>query len=763
MGKYFIDEFGVKYSSDRKRVLGVTKDLIQYTIPEGTEIIESFAFNGNSNIGQPLSLKSISLPTTLRVMEEGCFAYCSNLAAIEIPCSVEQIDGGVFTDIKQVTSKSASFQIIGNLVCQDKILISSFGQPHKVIIPNFILAIQAEAFAASDTTFEGIEEIVLGKNTRMIGARAFVHCHNLHTVIIPQGLISIGEEAFAFCESLQQINLPQTIKQIDNYAFSMCNALPKISIPKGVEVINEHTFSGCWSLQQIDLPSGLREIKDCAFQDCWSISQIIIPEGVTSIGDHAFSVCVRLQSIVLPQSLKKIHASAFHQCKSLLSIIIPVGATKQFKAIFAQYIDDDKEYYLSGNAGYKAGDWLYIDEDEIDNNHEINFNELLVESKDAQPIITEVVPIDENDEEIEDEWDEENSEYSLDDLEYVETDEGMEIIHPQTGYKVKLNYTSSEDGLGFGIDISDNMDEILGDEDEDLDEEDWDDEYDDENDDDNSWEDEDFEEDGIEYVYSPDGKILLEDQSTNEICNIKEGTIEIAPKAFESSWATKVNLPDSIRKIGEAAFSCSAVTCINLPNGITEIRANTFECCDGLEYIDLPKTLTKISKEAFSSCHSLKEIIIPQGVKSIERQAFENCTSLQTIELPPTLQKIGAEAFSGCEALEVVNIPEGIITIEQSAFAHCHNLHTIYLPSSLQKVGKDIFICSDAINTIIVPHNCLVKFKRLFSQDDINSDFIQYMIEDTKRIIQSNKTTEAPNSKDSNDTTFLGRLKSLFK
>ena len=65
--------------------------------------------------------------------------------------------------------------------------------------------------------------------------------------------------------------------------------------------------------------------------------------------------------------------------------------------------------------------------------------------------------------------------------------------------------------------------------------------------------------------------------------------------------------------VGSITLSnCAFIGSIILRDGLTEIGEGTFYKCHNLETIVIPKTITKISPEAFA--HSgLKSIVLPDG------------------------------------------------------------------------------------------------------------------------------------------------------
>ena len=82
----FVDEWGVKYSKDGRKLLRVPGELSgAYSVKEGTRIICDNAFSWCS------SLSKIVIPSGVTSIGEGTFSFCDSLSEIVIPSSVTSI------------------------------------------------------------------------------------------------------------------------------------------------------------------------------------------------------------------------------------------------------------------------------------------------------------------------------------------------------------------------------------------------------------------------------------------------------------------------------------------------------------------------------------------------------------------------------------------------------------------------------------------------------------------------------------------------
>ena len=193
-----------------------------------------------------------------------------------------------------------------------------------VSIPEGVTSIGEGAFSGCD----GLTSISLPQSLNSIGNWAFAACASLTSITIPEGVTSIGDFAFNSCSSLTSLSIPQSINSIGEGCFYFCTGLNNITIPQGIASISNYAFSHCTNLTSIIIPEGVTSIGDNAFEGCISLNSINIPQGVTSIGDNAFYFCTSLTSIIIPEGVTSIGDNVFYRCANLTSISIPEGVTR---------------------------------------------------------------------------------------------------------------------------------------------------------------------------------------------------------------------------------------------------------------------------------------------------------------------------------------------------------------------------------------------------------------------------------------------------
>ena len=287
LNEAFVDEWGVEYSKDGRKLLKVPGELSgAYSVKEGTRIICDSAF------WNCRSLLEIVIPSSVTSIGKGAFSFCSSLKYISIPKSVICLNGNPFAKCN------------GKLEC---------------LSPNFVfeddILFNKDKSRMISFRNQNIKSYVIPSSVTSIGKGAFSFCDSLSEIVIPSSVTSIGDSAFSRCDSLSEIVIPSSVTSIGDCAFCSCDSLSEIVIPSSVTSIGEGTFSFCDSLSEIVISSSVTSIGDNAFSCCRSLSEIVIPSSVTSIGDCAFCSCDSLSEIVIPSSVTSIGDNAFYNCK----------------------------------------------------------------------------------------------------------------------------------------------------------------------------------------------------------------------------------------------------------------------------------------------------------------------------------------------------------------------------------------------------------------------------------------------------------------
>ena len=679
------------YTDDMKAIVYVPQHVTEVTVPASvTDVSYSFAnltnlkkvsFAKTSKILEIghyaffdcRKLESVSIPDSVKVINENAFAYCSALTSLTLPSSLEKICNSAFsycmlesielpeslTHIDAyafANSNIDSIHIPANVLdvastafyrCSSlkRITVSSYNERYIAIedclvdADSSILVFSTTASIPADnriTTIgdhalangEDLVNIYIPRNITHIGGNAFSGVFNA-SIYIPSSVGFIA--SYAFCEYTQFIfceadSKPSTWEDNWNYAeVPVTWGFSKNKIPTGELEFNlvegsygdYYIVSGIGSVtnKTVIIPQTYNGLPVTAIEynsfSNLGIETIVIPEGITSIGSYAFSG-TKISSLHLPSTLITIQSSAIWSCDNLTSITVAAG---------------NEEYHASGNC--------LID----------TRSQILVAG-----IANSVIPTDGSVKIIGTQAFYSNNRIE----EFTIPDSINQIFSSAFGYCKNLKVVNIGSGLRLvngeafenceslaSFNVSLNNPYLRG--------------------------------EGANLINKQENKLIRGDDINN--------------------------IPDGITDIGYGAFSNRNFTEITIPEGITFIDTYAFSDCYYLNKVHLPSTLERINEGAFDGCE-LEEITMATG----NRYYFVsgNCliekatgtlvqgTSNSVIPQDGSVKIIGDNAFSGIGIVSVV-IPDSVLEIGYWAFSYCYELEYIYIPSSVVTMGSSVF------------------------------------------------------------------------
>ena len=231
LNEAFIDEWGVKYSKDGRKLLKA---------PQG--------LNGN-----------YSVKVGTRIICDDAFSKCSSLTSIVISNSVPSIGDWAFSDCTSLSN---------------------------IVIPNSVTSIGEGAFSSCTS----LSNIVIPDSVTRIGNLAFSNCTSLSNIVISDSVTNIGDDVFYQCSSLTSIVIPNSVTCVGDEAFCNCRSLSNIVIPNSVTSIGVSVFWGCSSLVNMDIPDSVTRIGDWAFVNCSNLSYDLKQELISRFGDELFKL-----------------------------------------------------------------------------------------------------------------------------------------------------------------------------------------------------------------------------------------------------------------------------------------------------------------------------------------------------------------------------------------------------------------------------------------------------------------------------------------
>ena len=177
------------------------------------------------------SLTSVTIPNSVKYIEEGGFGSCKNLTSVTIGNGIISIEDDAFRGclaIKKV-----------NLNCQ---LIENWFTDHYTYAPD------------ENTS---LKTVILGNNVKYIGESAFFKCSGLTSITLGKNIEHIGDKAFSGCTGLTSIYLFNTTPPlIGESNFTDSHYLKtSIYVPQGTlaRYQSADIWRNFWNIQEVEI------------------------------------------------------------------------------------------------------------------------------------------------------------------------------------------------------------------------------------------------------------------------------------------------------------------------------------------------------------------------------------------------------------------------------------------------------------------------------------------------------------------------------
>lgn len=734
-------------------------NLVQVLIGDGVKSIGDFAFQGCQSLcyldlgnsveeigrqafcycsylgydwyetGWDMTLK---FPNSLKIIGPHAFADCNYLSVVNLPQSLESVDGTSFmySPLETIT------------VAEGNPVYDSRDNCNAVI------------HTANNELIIGCNNSTIPNTVTSIGSAAFLSCKAMTSIILPNSLTNIGDGAFSGCSGLTEINIPNSVTNIEADAFRGCSSLTRLSIPASVTTIGQSAFSGCpfesitvnedntvfdsrdncnaivqtaedkliAGFQNTIIPNTIKKIDDYAFYSCHGLTSLNIPNSVTSIGKAAFKYCNALTSVTLPESLTGIEEDAFFGCSALEEI-------KSF--IIEPFAVNEKTF-----------------QDEKWNEESYSYDYVVTSATLYVPAGTKALY------EATEGWNQFQNIVEMGGEEMTIPDEAIDLGLPSGTKWAPWNVGASkpEDYGGYYAWGETDEKEVY----------DW-------------------------------GTYIHCDGSSETCHDIGSDITGTQYDVAHVKWSGPWQMP-TLDQIKELVNNCtSEYITINGINGrkFTGPNGNSIflpaagcwddELCNagsyGYYWSSTLKESSPYSANIFffgsgdasygsryrSNGHTVRPVIASSGEETLAlNYAFddENLTASVIalndgeyegdIVIPETVQhdgttyrvtSIGDRAFDDCDELTLVTIPEGVLTIGEDAFSYCTGLESLAIPASVTSIGDRAFSCCYGLNSITVASDN----QYYDSRDNCNA-----LIEtSTNTLITGCKNTVIPNTVES--------------
>lgn len=149
----------------------------------------------------------------------------------------------------------------------------------KTINLNNVSIIEETAFRNTKLSSVSFEQL------QSIGRNAFNGCVALKTLTFPAGVSEIGQSAFSGCSLLNTVTFNGNVNIVGENAFSGCSLLKNINLDK-VKYFKEGSFQSCVSLESINLANAV-EIETKAFSGCNKLTSVVLGANLIYIHKDA--------------------------------------------------------------------------------------------------------------------------------------------------------------------------------------------------------------------------------------------------------------------------------------------------------------------------------------------------------------------------------------------------------------------------------------------------------------------------------------------
>lgn len=134
-------------------------------------------------------------------------------------------------------------------------------------------------------------------------------------------------------------------------------------------------------------------------------------------------------------------------------------------------------------------------------------------------------------------------------------------------------------------------------------------------------------------------------------CDIHpEYDVEILPDEF-LGWSENITdwtVPSNIKQLGKYCFHSSNIQHVRLHDDIHRMGIGCFYQSEIVD-IKLPEALDALPTSTFEDCQELRRVILPKNLQTIGGNVFRRCYHLEYVsELPETLHHIGKACFEEC-------------------------------------------------------------------------------------------------------------------
>lgn len=297
-----------------------------------------------------LAIHTVSIPKTVKRIEENAFRYMRDLESLTIPEGVTYIGRWAFLDCHKLTelnilSQNIQFwgteSFIGtpdmkihlNSIVPPAVEYNNLSGGRKMV---YIPADSFHAYRLSDAWSnclliggDGVAvKAVLPKagdlGDIVLSAGDDIYLQEVNRLTIEGDMNETDWNTFRSMSNLIEVDFSKVRTPLPDAILRDRWALERVVLPENMEHVPYELLCRCYNLEEINIPETVKSIGEGAFRECSKITSIVIPDAVENIRYDAFTGCYNLTDVKLPANLKEIEGWAFNGC-SLTELELPSG------------------------------------------------------------------------------------------------------------------------------------------------------------------------------------------------------------------------------------------------------------------------------------------------------------------------------------------------------------------------------------------------------------------------------------------------------
>ena len=278
-------------------------------------------------------VRTLTLPRTLRHINDGGLSDYRAITDLEIPANVERMGNEIVGNCPQLQRIKVNAEVPPTLGSLDN---NSYYEDGYRTYHYIRIVIPRESFHAYRlvNAWNTDHNVLIGGDEGITVSTGKIAAGDLGHVVVEEAgylqevnkLIIEGElNADDWSKIKQMTNLTELdlskalIDEIPNEAFNGRWAIDKVLLPPTLKKIGAYAFQGT-ALTSVNIPDNVETIKECAFNNARQLQEVHLPDSLTSLGTSAFEYCRSLRTIKIPTKLKVIPPYTFDGCKSLQSV-----------------------------------------------------------------------------------------------------------------------------------------------------------------------------------------------------------------------------------------------------------------------------------------------------------------------------------------------------------------------------------------------------------------------------------------------------------